>query len=178
MQKNGINYILIACVLLQPAWYCIISPLLPWISLEWCPSYGCRRCQCSYVLTDIYPLREQQVASSAAAPLCCIHSHPQPRCRPHSVWSAGRAPSSSPAQMWSTREPRSRLGYDSSSLPSPWMRRELLINQVLDQFNSVLISQTQQVRPPVCPHASSTPTTSVSMTVKRQLDGEESQGGA
>lgn len=47
----------------------------------------------------------------------------QPRCRLHSVWSVSREQSSSLAQMWSTREPLTHLGYDSSSPPNPWKRR-------------------------------------------------------
>lgn len=46
----------------------------------------------------------------------------QPRCRLHSVWSVSREQSSSLAQMWSTREPPTHLGYDSSSPPNPWKR--------------------------------------------------------
>lgn len=46
----------------------------------------------------------------------------QPRCRLHSVWSVSREQSSSLARMWSTREPPTHLGYDSSSPPNPWKR--------------------------------------------------------
>lgn len=128
------------------------------------------------LLQTFVPLqqRETQVATVALRCSVLIHSHPRPQCHPHSAWSAGRVPSSSRAQMWSTREPPTRLGYDSSSPPNPWMGRALLVKQDLDQPCWLLASHTQQIVPPayMLIHP---PRPASQWLWKRQLHGQKSQ---